>query len=403
MKSKPYLLFILFAVNFMNYMDRQVISGVSELIKHDFMLRDAELGKIATAFMVSYSILSVPAGLIADRWKPARVAAIGVFLWSFATVMTSTAQGFQSLFLWRALTGVGEAAFVCTAPTIIGWIFADKERSAKLSIFNLGLPFGGAAGVMIGSKLGELYGWHTSFVIAGLPGFLLAYSLWNLPVDGYRLERIQGVANKNKISVDFMKNPVYLMVVLGYAGISWTFGSIAFWMPSYFSRQWGLTVSDAGLYTGVIQVIGGLLGAVVGGYIADFWYRRDRRGRAYTLVLGCVLSGICIWVGMALHSVVFFTLACFFIMWHMGVAQAMILDCTPEPLWSTASATAVLLMHALGDIPGPILTGYFSDKVNLGFAVGLLPIAVFVAAGAFLGAAFKIGGSKRNHNRALAG
>ena len=385
MKSRGFLLFVLFAVNFVNYMDRQVISGVSELIKKDFALNDAQLGLIAISFMISYSLLSVPAGIAADRWKPAKVAAVGVFLWSLATIMTATAQGFGSLFFWRALTGVGEAAFVCTAPTIIGWIFSDEERSSKLSIFNLGLPFGGAAGVMLGSKLGELYGWHTSFITAGLPGILLAYALWNLPVDGYRPESAQQLGNR--LSLGFLRNPVYLLVVLGYAGISWTFGSIAFWMPAFFTREWGFKLSQAGLYTGIIQVTGGLLGAVVGGYIADFWYKRNRRGRAYTLLIACSLSGLSIWAGIAWHSIIFFFLACFLIMWHMGVAQAMILDCTPQAMWSTASAAAILLMHAIGDIPGPVVTGYFSDKFGLEFAVGLLPLAVLIAAGAFFAAA----------------
>lgn len=390
MKSKGFLLFVLFAVNFFNYLDRQVISGVSELIKKDFALNDAQLGLIAIAFMISYSLLSVPAGLAADRWKPAKVAAAGVFLWSVATVMTATAQGFGSLFFWRALTGVGEAAFVCTAPTIIGWIFSDEERSGKLSIFNLGLPFGGAAGVMLGSKLGELYGWHTSFITAGLPGILLAYSLWNLPVDGYQAAAAQ--QHGKRWSLGFLRNPVYLLVVLGYAGISWTFGSIALWMPAFFTREWGLKLSEAGLYAGIIQVAGGLLGAVAGGYIADYWYKRDPRGRAFTLFIGCALSGLSIWAGIAWHNTIFFLLACFFIMWHVGVAQAMILDCTPQPMWSTATAAAILLMHAIGDIPGPVVTGYFSDKFSLGFAVGLLPIAVLIAAGAFFFAARIIAG-----------
>lgn len=388
MKRKGYLLFVLFAVNFFNYMDRQVISGVAELIKKDYVLTDVQLGKIAIAFMISYSLLSVPAGLLADCWKPAKVAAVGVFLWSLATVMTATAQNYNSLLFWRALTGVGEAAFVSTAPTIIGWIYADAERSAKLSIFNLGLPFGGAAGVMLGAKLGELYGWHTSFVISGLPGLLLAYYLWKLPVDHY--QPVTANNSKNIVSFSFLRNHIYLLVVLGYAGISWTFGSIAFWMPAYFSREWGFNLSTAGFYAGIIQVTGGLLGAIVGGYLADYWYKRNSRGRALTLFIGCALSGLAIWLGMAWHSLFFFFLAAFFIMWHMGVAQAMILESTPEYLWSTASATAILLMHFLGDIPGPVVTGYFSDKYSLNFAVGLLPLAVLIAAIAFWIASRKI-------------
>ncbi len=390
MRSKRILLFLLFAVNFVNYMDRQVISGVAELVKKDFLLSDAQLGLIAIAFMISYSILSVPAGIAADKWNPTKVAAVGVGLWSIATIMTSTAQGFNSLFFWRALTGVGEAAFVCTAPTIIGMVYAEHERSGKLSLFNLGLPFGGAAGVMLGGWLGEAYGWHTSFVTAGIPGILLAFMLWNVQISNY--DPTIKVQKLRKLSLGFIKNPVYLLVVLGYAGISWAFGSIAFWMPTFFTREWGMTMSKAVEYSGVIQVVGGLSGALVGGYISDWWQRRDPRGRAYTLFIACALAGLSIWLGLAFDNMFFFFLACFFVMWHMGVAQAMILDCTPQPLWSTASSTAVLLMHAFGDIPGPYLTGRISDSFNLTVAVGVLPIAVFIASGAFFLAAKVIGG-----------
>lgn len=385
MNQKGNLLLLLFAVNFVNYMDRQVISGVSELLKESFGLLDSQLGLIATAFMITYSLISLPAGILADRWNPARVAAVGVFLWSISTVATATANGFSSLFFWRAMTGVGEAAFICTAPTIIGWIYSDAERSRKLSIFNLGLPFGAAAGVMLGSKLGEAFGWQYSFVAAGLPGIFLAYLLWRLPIEKYKpqtnLSNVQ--ASPQKLSFSFMSNPIYLLVVLGYAGISWTFGSISLWMTSFFSREWGLKLSVAGEYTGYIIIAGGLLGTIVGGYIADSWHQYNPRGRAYTLFIACLLAGISVWLGIALHSIFLFFLACFFIMWHMGVAQAMILEVTPQPLWSTASATAVLLMHLLGDIPGPILTGYISDQFGLTPAIASLPIAVIIAAGAF--------------------
>lgn len=385
MNSKGYLLLLLLAVNFVNYMDRQVISGVSELLKESFNLLDSELGIIATAFMLSYSLLSLPAGILADRWNPARVAAVGVFLWSLATIASATATGFTSLFGWRALTGVGEAAFVCTAPTIIGWIYSDAERSQKLSIFNLGLPFGAAAGVMLGSKLGEAFGWQYAFVTAGIPGIFLAYLLWRLPIDRYRPKDLSPMAKPTtrKLSFSFLSNPVYLLVVLGYAGISWAFGSISLWMPSYFTREWGLKLSTAGEYTGYIIIAGGLLGTVVGGYIADAWHKRSSRGRAYTLFIGCALAGLSVWIGMAWHSIFFFFLACFFIMWHMGVAQAMILQAVPQPLWSTATATAILLMHLFGDIPGPIFTGYISDHFSLTVAIACLPLAVLIAAAAF--------------------
>ncbi len=385
-KSRSYyILFILFAVNFFNYLDRQVISGVMELIKKDFALTDTRLGLIAMAFMLSYSLLSVPAGMAADRWKPAQVAAVGVFLWSLATVLTSTAQGFAGLFCWRALTGVGEAAFVCSAPTIIGWIFPSEERSVKLSVFNLGLPLGGAAGVMLGSKIGELYGWSRAFITVGLPGLLLAYLLWKLPLDRDKFtEKGYDSRVSFNLSFGFLKSRVYWLIILGYAGISWTFGSIAFWMPAYFTREWGMPLSKAGFYSGLIMFAGGLFGAVAGGFIADAWYIRDKRGRAFTLFLACTASGSAIWAGIALHNMVCFFLASFFIMWHLGVTQAMILDATAEVHWSTATAASVLLMHVLGDIPGPLVTGYFSDQFNLNFAVSLLPIAVIVAAVCFL-------------------
>lgn len=393
MNKKSYLLLLLFAVNFVNYLDRQVIAGVSELLKGSFNLLDSQLGLIATAFMISYSVLSLPAGILADRWNPARVAAVGVFLWSVATIATATATGFASLFGWRAMTGVGEAAFVCTAPTIIGWIYTDAERSRKLSIFNLGLPFGAAAGVMLGSKIGEAFGWQYAFVTAGIPGILLAYLLWRLPIDQYKPQQLipGSKANERKLSFSFLTNPIYLLVVLGYAGISWTFGSISLWLPSYFTREWGLKLSVAGEYTGYIIIAGGLLGTLVGGFIADAWHRHSPRGRTYTLFIACILAGLSVWLGMVLHSILLFFLACFFIMWHMGVAQAMILETTPQPLWSTATATAILFMHFFGDIPGPIITGYISDHFSLTTAMACLPVAVLVAATAFWAAAKQTG------------
>ncbi|MGZ4107641.1 MAG: MFS transporter, partial [Tumebacillaceae bacterium] len=156
MSAKRLLLLFLF-MNILNYVDRQVLSGIFPLLKDHFALSDAALGLLGSAFMITYSITAIPFGTWSDRWFPHKVAAIGVGVWSLATVSSALAWSFASLFVFRALVGVGEAAYGSTAGTILSNAYPEQKRSGVLGLFNLGMPIGGALGVVLGGYIGTKF------------------------------------------------------------------------------------------------------------------------------------------------------------------------------------------------------------------------------------------------------
>lgn len=376
--SRLLLLFLL--INIINYVDRQVISGIFPLLKDHFTLSDTALGLLGTAFMATYALTAIPFGAWSDRWFPHKVAAIGVAVWSVATVSSALAWSFASLFVFRALVGVGEAAYVSTAGTILSNAYPESKRSAALGLFNLGMPIGGAAGVILGGWIGVQFGWQWAFVIVGLPGLLLAYTAWKLPLSRQNVT----VASRPRFSVReiviLLKNKPFFYTCLGYAGISFAFGAVIIWVPSFFERSMGYSLEQAVMISGALQVGAGLLGAPLGGWIADRWQKYNNRGRAYTLVLSMILSAIFMSLGLWLQSLTCFFFAAFFMLWHVGVASALVFDVTDKSVWNTAAAVAMFLMHLLGDIPSPVIVGYISDQSSLYTAFSLLPISMVIGA-----------------------
>jgi MFS family permease len=379
-------------LNIVNYLDRNITSGVLPLLKEHFHASDTALGTLGTAFMLTYSLTALPFGIWSDRWKPNKVAAIGVGVWSVATVLSALAWSIESLFAFRALVGIGEAAYVATASTILSGQFPKNRRSFILGLFNLGMPIGGAAGVVLGGLIGASAGWQSAFAIVGVPGLILATLTWRMRLVTPSNTEIGEPMAKIRLGWStigaLLGRPDYLFATLGYAGISYAFGAIVLFAPSLLERYWGYSVAQAGTLTGAIQVLAGLLGAPLGGWVSDLWQKRSPRGRAYTLTLAMALSSLFLFEGLAYNNLFCFFLSAFFMLWHVGVASAFIFDITERQIWNTAQALSMLIMHLLGDIPSAVLVGYISDRTNLHFSFSLLTIPMFLAALFFFAAGF---------------
>src|SRR5665213_1310499 len=104
-------LWIMFAINFLNYMDRFILPSALSSIQKEFRMSDFQAGLLATAFTLVYAVTALPFGVWADRGIRKNVVAVGVGLWSLATLFTGAAVNFATLFAARAAVGVGEAGY----------------------------------------------------------------------------------------------------------------------------------------------------------------------------------------------------------------------------------------------------------------------------------------------------
>jgi MFS family permease len=169
-----YALFVLFLINIMNFFDRLIIGAVGEPIRLEFNLSDASLGLLATAFTLLYAFVGIPFGRLADTISRKKILSAGVFAWSLLTAASGFAQSYWQLFALRLGVGVGEASCAPAAASLIGDLFPKESRGKALSIFMLGLPVGIGLSFAISGSVAKAYGWRTAFLLAGIPGILLA-------------------------------------------------------------------------------------------------------------------------------------------------------------------------------------------------------------------------------------
>ena len=166
---------ILAFINLFSYLDRYVVSGVLESLKHsDLGLSDTNLGSLMTGFLMVYTLLAPVFGALGDRRSRPRLIALGVACWSFATALSGFAVNFLTLFAARAAVGVGEAAYVTIAPSLLSDYFPVRQRGRVMAIFFCAIPVGSALGYVVGGLVDKHYGWRAAFFVAGVPGLLLA-------------------------------------------------------------------------------------------------------------------------------------------------------------------------------------------------------------------------------------
>jgi predicted MFS family arabinose efflux permease len=411
-----YALAVLGTINLFNYIDRQIIFGVFPLVQADLELSDAALGALGSAFMILYMITSIPLGVLGDRLPRNRLIAAGVAVWGAATFLSGVVRSYGSLFVTRALVGIGEAAYGPIATAMVSDLFPRARRGFVNGLFNAAIPLGGAIGVTVGGVVGSWYGWRPAFLLVGLPSLVLSALAWRLvdPPRGAQdwtpAQALAARANPPGL-VDgitgLFRTPTFVMVCAVGMLVAFATGAFAAWLPTYLHRIKGFSLREATLVYGLVSAGGGLLGVVTGGALGDALTRRFAAGHLVTIAGGFLLSAPC---GLLFlthsHARVFVPAlfgAVFFLVLYVGSVNAVIHNVVDPSLRATAVAIFVFLIHLGGDAVSPAIVGLISDRRrSLQAAMLLLPIMIFFAGLIALAATSVVGGDMRRAARRLA-
>ncbi|HEY1892838.1 MAG TPA: MFS transporter, partial [Steroidobacteraceae bacterium] len=170
------LILVLFLVMSSGAIDQTVISIVFEPIKQEFHLSDTALGMLTgVAFGIFYAILGVPIGRYADRGDRRLLITVSVAVWSILTATCGWARSFAQLFLMRIGVAMGEAGG-SGAPTmsLLADYFPPERRARAIGLVQTSTISGAILGLIAGGYVAQYYGWRDTFILAGLPGLLLA-------------------------------------------------------------------------------------------------------------------------------------------------------------------------------------------------------------------------------------
>jgi predicted MFS family arabinose efflux permease len=384
-----YLLTVLTVVSAMNWADRQVVPILFPGIRAELGLTDTQLGIVAgLAFSLVYAVAGFGFGVAADRAIRVHVIAFGLTAWSAATAAGAFATDFTSLFWARFFTGIGEASLFPCAVSLIGERFPAEQRGRALGIFGMAAAIGSGLGIGLGGRLAETLGWRSVFLIYGGTGLLLLPLVLSLPE-----ERRARPAHEHQPSWRILRELVgdRRLLTIWLAGCVAIASGIGFaaWAPSYFVRHRGMDVSEAGALFGGGSLLGGILGSVAGGLLADRRRRVRPFGEFDVSLAAALLAAPLVLLTIGGASTLAFVsgglLGITVIYAVFPPLQAVMVSLVPKERHGMASALNVFFIGGLGSALGPFVVGAMSDLTGslatamLTPAVGLVLAALLIA------------------------
>jgi MFS family permease len=382
-----------------DYIDRMVVSALLPYIKAEFGTSDTKLGMLMSAVYLSIVILSFPVSLIIDRWSRRRTIGVMAALWSLATAAAALTKSFGALLTTRTFIGIGEAGYAPGGSAMLSGLYPIERRSWIMGLWNAAIPLGSAIGVAGGGFIAAHWGWRSAFGIVAIPGLIIAilfffskdYKTVKLikngepKVKGAKIEKIK--MTSRDLVREFAEKPSLLLTYFGMMAVVFTTTSLLFWLPSYFSREYGIPLQQSSTKASLVMLLA-IVGAPLGGFLVDRWRRTKLNARlVFPGITSVVAAGFCL-----LAFVVFRDAAQYIFLLLFGVTVTMFIpaagavtqDLVHPGLRATSYAIAVVIQNSLGAMLGPVVIGAISEATNLGTALAILPAFVLLAGVLFL-------------------
>jgi MFS family permease len=403
-----YIFGIMFFINFLNYFDRFLVSGLSPEIKASLHLNDFQVGLAGSAFFFVYTIVALPLGFLADRIARKTVVGLGVAVWSIASFTTGLARNFAVLLGIRTVLGVGEGSYYPAGTPLLAAFYAPVRRSTVFARWQVGALFGGAVGFLAAAFFTEGESWRNAFYFTGIPGLLLAVLIFTAR-NKTRHEEDPATVQIGGEGTSFWRRfatyvriPTIRTIVLTQALGFFASGSAVVFFTIYVQDTFvtgapgfphaGLPASLQSIVAGAIVLLGGILGTLYGSRLGHQLSRRYSGGPILAGAWGFLLAAPAIILAIGgqyiLHVVpgymqlsestrlivglsIFFVgalAAAFFLNLYQGPLTAAQLEVVPANERAGVGGTTLTFSHLLGDSYSPALIGLIADQ--LGNALG---------------------------------
>ncbi len=396
-----YVLGVLLLSYAVNFMDRNILNTLIDPIKADLQVSDTVMGLlVGFGFAVFNSLAGIPIARWADRGDRRAIMSLGMAVYCSLTVLSGMARNVWQLAFARIGVGVGEAAGVPPAHSLIADYFSKEKRAWAMAVFQSAIYVGIFFGYFVGGWVGEYYGWRAAFWVAGAPGLLIALLLW-LTVD----EPIRGGADAGADAGVLQPLPevlrflatqkAFLLLAAGMALVSLSNYSLSVWVPSFLRRIHHVDGAEIGTVVAGIKGVAGALGTLAGGIIVGRIRSRDTR---VPLMLTSVTTAL---VAPALVAFLFadsknvayvaFAASIVLVGFHYGPCYAVIQSLVRVRMRSVASSIVFLGISLIGLGCGPFLIGLLNDRLSATYAeqavrysLVLSVVAAVLGAGCFL-------------------
>jgi MFS family permease len=376
----------------LNTMDRsQILAASLQNIKKEFAASDFQMGVLTgIPFAVFYSFMGIPIAAWADRSSRRNVLALAVASWSAMTALFGLSVNYAMLFAARVGTAIGEAGGSPPSHSLISDYFSKSRRGTAFSVYALGVPIGTSLGAAFGGWGNQTFGWRMTFILAGVPGIVIALILWltvKEPPRGLSDGIARATAERAPVPGMFevlrtlwqRRSFRHLTLAAALHSVVW-YASGAF-NNAFLQRSHQMTVAEAGYWIAVLSAIAGF-GTFLGGFAADRMSVRFNDRRWYMWVPG-MATLLCVpfqflaylsadravvlpsFVGLMFAAAVFF-----------GPSFAMTQALATLRMRSVATSLLLFIQTLIGFGLGPSVTGLISDLLRTSFEQNSLRYAL---------------------------
>lgn len=384
------IVFLLFLVYMINYLDRVALSITVPMIEKDLTLNPEQFGIIFGSFFFGYAVFNFIGGLAVDKFGATLVMGLAVGLWSLFCGLTAFATGFYSMLILRVLFGMAEGPICSSANKMINGWFPKKQAATAVGFLSAGSPLGGAVAGPIVGYLAIAFGWRPAFLIIFTIGIIWMIAWFfiaaNSPEKHKRVsqqellliqqmkkeeEAVEVAAEDNtaKSLGHYLKQPIILVTAFAFFCYNYILFFFLSWFPSYLVQQHHLDIKSMSLTT-MIPWIVGFVGLALGGYISDKIFKITGRlllSRKIVLVVCLLLAAICVGLAGTVSSVasavLLMSVSIFFLYVTGAIYWAIIQDVVHKSRVGGTSGF-IHLIGSISGIVGPIVTGYIVQSTG---------------------------------------
>ena len=369
----------LFAAFMFSFMIRAALGVVAPTLMKLYNISGTQMGWISSGWNWTYTGALSFAGVVVDRVGPWLSMGSGSLLWGLATLALPLAGGAVSLFLMRALFGLGQGILVPSIATSVSRIFQPKERATAIAVAFSGNVLGTAIAIPVAAQILNRYSWPAVFYVLGA-GSLLLTLLWFLFFPAKRVGRDappseQIVQQKIPWSSLFQYRSTW-GIAFGQMGYLYAYFFFISWLPAYFIIGRKMELLRTGFYASLPFWVG-MLGTVFGGWLSDYLLRNGMsRTWSRKSIIGSGLCGFTVLVIAAAYAepvwlcVTLLVLSIGSMRLATGPANSLAIDLAPRSV--VGSLTAIQNFFGnIGGLLAPIVGGYLLDKTG-SFTASLL-------------------------------
>lgn len=285
---------LLWPVALLNYLDRQMLAAMKFSVMHDIadIGLEANWGRMLGQFKWVYAFLSPIGGYLADRFSRRYTICGSLFAWSAITWWTGHVTTYEGLLWTRTLMGISEAFYIPAALALIADYHTHGTRSRAVGIHQTAIY----CGIIIGGFSGYVadapqLGWRWGFNVTGLVGIVYALPLLWLLRDAPKAVVADAPAKPSMRTAakELLTNGSFILLVLYFTLPALAGWVVKDWMPAILKEKFHIGQGKAGVSATLYVNIASLIGAFLGGWLADRWMRHSERGRIFVSAGGMSL------------------------------------------------------------------------------------------------------------------